>query len=151
MNEDLVVCRKQLRIFVEDYEDVPYKVLNYVGAEVNYGGRVTDDKDGRLINTILGTFVNSNVMTIGHAYSKSGIYKVIEPGEKEDYIEYIKTFPLNPEPEAFGLHENAEITTNQNATITLLLNVLSMQARSSGGTGKSRETIIGEMCKDIQD
>jgi dynein heavy chain len=151
MNEDLVVCRKQLRIFVEDYEEIPYKVLNYVGAEVNYGGRVTDDKDGRLINTILGTYMNDAVMTIGHKYSKSGIYKVIEPGEKEDYMEYIKTFPLNPEPEAFGLHENAEITTNQNNTATLLSNVLSMQARSSGGGGKSREAIIGEMCKDIQD
>jgi dynein heavy chain len=51
-------------------------------------------------------------MTVGHAYSTSGIYKVIEPGEKEDYIDYVKTFPLNPAPEAFGLHENAEITTN---------------------------------------
>lgn len=151
MNEDLGVCRKQLRIFVEDYEEIPYKVLNYVGAEVNYGGRVTDDKDSRLIRTILENFMNDKVMTVGHEYSKSGVYKVIEPGEKEDYIEYIKTFPLNPEPEAFGLHENAEITTNQNGTVTLLSNVLSMQARSSGGTGKSRETIIGEMCKDIQD
>lgn len=151
MNEDLVVCRKQLRIFVEDYEEIPYKVLNYVGAEVNYGGRVTDDKDGRLISTILKVYMNDKVMTVGHAYSKSGVYKVIEPGEKEDYMEYIKNFPLNPEPEAFGLHDNAEITTNQNNTATLLSNVLSMQARSSGGTGKSRETIIGEMCKDIQD
>lgn len=126
MNEDLGVCRKQLRIFVEDYEEIPYKVLNYVGAEVNYGGRVTDDKDSRLIRTILENFMNDKVMTVGHEYSKSGVYKVIEPGEKEDYIEYVKTFPLNPEPEAFGLHDNAEITTNQNNTATLLLNVLSM-------------------------
>jgi len=95
--------------------------------------------------------MNDKVMTTGHAYSKSGIYKVIEPGDKEDYIEYIKTFPLNPEPEAFGLHENAEITTNQNNTSVLLLDILSMQARSSSGTGKSREQIIGEMCKDLQD
>jgi dynein heavy chain len=51
-------------------------------------------------------------MTVGHDYSTSGSYKVIEPGEKEDYIDYVKTFPLNPAPEAFGLHENAEITTN---------------------------------------
>lgn len=56
-NEDLMVSRKQLKIFVEDYEEVPYKVLNYVGAEVNYGGRVTDDKDGRLIRTILQTYI----------------------------------------------------------------------------------------------
>ena len=52
-NEDLMVSRKQLKIFVEDYDEVPYKVLNYIGAEVNYGGRVTDDKDSRLIRCIL--------------------------------------------------------------------------------------------------
>lgn len=48
-NEDLMVCRRQLKSFVEDYEEVPLKVLNIVGAYVNYGGRVTDDKDVRLI------------------------------------------------------------------------------------------------------
>lgn len=52
-NEDLMVSRRQLKIFIEDYEQVPYKVLNYIGAEINYGGRVTDDKDVRLIKTIL--------------------------------------------------------------------------------------------------
>lgn len=52
-NEDLMVSRRQLKIFIEDYEQVPYKVLNYIGAEINYGGRVTDDKDVRLITTIL--------------------------------------------------------------------------------------------------
>jgi len=150
-NEDLMVCRKQLRIFVEDYEEVPYKVLNYVGAEVNYGGRVTDDKDGRLIRTILGTFINPGVMNDDFALSKSGIYKIIPPGDKDDYLEYIRSLPLNPEPEAFGLHENAEITTNNNNTLLLLQSTLSMQPRASTGTGKSRETIIGEMAKAIQD
>jgi len=48
-----MVSRRQLKIFIEDYEQVPYKVLNYIGAEINYGGRVTDDKDVRLIKTIL--------------------------------------------------------------------------------------------------
>mgnify|MGYP001979793958 CR=1 FL=1 len=61
-----MVSRKQLKIFVEDYEEVPYKVLNYVGAEVNYGGRVTDDKDSRLITTILRTYVCPEVMQDGH-------------------------------------------------------------------------------------
>jgi len=41
-NEDLIVSRRQLKIFVEDYEEVPYKVLNYIGADINYGGRVTE-------------------------------------------------------------------------------------------------------------
>jgi len=51
--EDFDVCRKQLKNFLDDYEEIPYKVLNYLGSEVNYGGRVTDDKDIRLIKSIL--------------------------------------------------------------------------------------------------
>lgn len=112
-----MVSRKQLKVFIQDYDEIPYKVLNYVGAEVNYGGRVTDDKDVRLIKTILSTYVNPDMLVDGHKLSKSGIYKVIPLGEKEDYIDYIKTLPLNPNPEAFGLHDNAEITTSQNDTI----------------------------------
>jgi len=144
-----MVSRKQLKLFVEDYEDVPYKVLNYIGAEVNYGGRVTDDKDGRLIITILQTYITAGCMTDGHAYSASGLYKVIPPGDKEDYIEYIKSLPLNPQPEAFGLHENAEITTSQNDCVALLANVLSMQPRASAGKGLTREELIGGMAKGI--
>lgn len=143
-NEDLWVCRKQLKIFIEMYEKIPFKVLNILGALVNYGGRVTDDKDSRLISTILTTYICPESMEEGYCYSKSGLYKVIPPGEKEDYLNYIKSLPLNPDPEAFGLHDNAAITTDQNETRILLENVLSMQPKSSSGGGKSREDIIGE-------
>jgi len=150
-NEDLMVCRKQLKIFVEDYELVPYKVLNYVGSEVNYGGRVTDDKDGRLIRTILQTYICPEVMNDGHKLSASGIYKVIPPGDKEDYLDYIRGLPLNPAPEAFGLHGNAEITTSQIETLALLESVLAMQPRSKGGGGgMTREAVIGEQARYLQ-
>lgn len=60
------------------------------------------------------------------AFSDSGLYYSVEVGELEDYLEYIKKLPLNSTPEAFGLHENAEITTNFNTVIELLENVLAM-------------------------
>lgn len=106
-----MVCRKQTLLFIDRFDEVPYKVLNYLGADVNYGGRVTDDKDVLLIETILRTYVCADSLIVGHKYSKSGLYRVIEPGEKDEYIKYIDGLPLNPEPEAFGLHDNAEITT----------------------------------------
>jgi dynein heavy chain len=40
---------------------VPYKVINFLGAEINYGGRVTDDKDVRLITTILKLYITRDV------------------------------------------------------------------------------------------
>ena len=61
-NEDLMVCRRQLKMLLDEYDDIPYKVLNYLGAEINYGGRVTDDKDVRLITTILIGYMNSHVL-----------------------------------------------------------------------------------------
>lgn len=130
---------------------IPYKVLNYLGSEVNYGGRVTDDKDIRLIKCILNRFVNSDTVKVGFSFSDSGIYKTMEGGSQEDYIKYIDQLPLVPHPEAFGLHENAEITTNQSNTRLILESVLSVQPRASSGTGKSRETIISEISKGIEE
>ena len=59
--DDLIVCRKQLKNFLDDYAEIPYKVLNYLGAEINYGGRVTDERDVRLIKNILQTYINPEV------------------------------------------------------------------------------------------
>ena len=114
MQEEFDVCSRQLKIFLDEAKDgaIPYKVLTFLGAEVNYGGRVTDDKDVRLITNILRRFVNPGILQDDYALSSSGLYKSIPAGSVEDYIEYIKTLPLNPAAEAFGLHENAQITTD---------------------------------------
>ncbi len=45
-------------MLLDEYEKIPYKVLNQLGAEINYGGRVTDDKDVRLIKSILRVYMN---------------------------------------------------------------------------------------------
>jgi len=62
------------------YDKIDYKVLNTLGADVNYGGRVTDDKDIRLIRSILKKFYNEDAQTVGYKFSDSGIYQTIEPG-----------------------------------------------------------------------
>jgi dynein heavy chain, axonemal len=55
-------------------------VLNFVVAEINYGGRVTDDKDKRLIKTILLTYLCPEVLSDGYGFSSSGIYNSIPVG-----------------------------------------------------------------------
>lgn len=88
--EDFDVCRRQLKIFADMYDEIPWQVLNILGAEVNYGGRVTDDKDVRLIKAILERFINPGCLNDGYNFSASGIYKTIPAGNKEDYIRYIE-------------------------------------------------------------
>lgn len=80
-NEDLIVCKRQLKSLLDDYEIVPYKVIVFLGAEINYGGRVTDDKDKILINTVLLDYINEKVLEDDYKFSKSGIYCSIPVGD----------------------------------------------------------------------
>lgn len=148
-NEDLDICKIQLKLFLDEYDEIPYKVLNFLNSAVNYGGRVTDDKDIRLIDSIQRRFVNDKTVEVGNAFSASGVWQTVDAGTKEEFIEYITTLPLVPKPEAFGLHDNAEITTNQNDTRIILELTLSVQPRTSTGGGKSREEQIDEIAKMI--
>lgn len=43
-------------MFLDENEDIPFAALKYLTGECNYGGRVTDDKDRRLIITILNDY-----------------------------------------------------------------------------------------------
>lgn len=45
-----------------------------MGSEINYGGRVTDDKDRILINTIIKTYLCGAALSDDYKFSKSGIY-----------------------------------------------------------------------------
>jgi dynein heavy chain len=95
----------------KDTDKIPYRVLIILGATINYGGRVTDDKDKLLIKTILKTYINDGVFDPNYKFSASGVYYAPQPCTHAEYVDYIKGLPLDPSPEAFGLHENAEITT----------------------------------------
>ena len=53
------------------------------------------------------------------------------------------------EAEIFWLHENADITCDQNETYNMFSTILAMQPRVSGGSGVSREDTIVQLCESI--
>lgn len=151
-NEDWMVSRKQIKIFLEQYRGtIPYQVLDYLIGDINYGGRVTDDKDQRLIKTILSTYLTPQIFDYkNYKFSKSGTYFCPPPGEHDMYLSYVESLPVNSDPEVFGLNDNADIITAQNEGAALLDTILSIQPKTSAEGGKSRESIIYDLIEDIE-
>ena len=118
--------------------------------QCNYGGRVTDDWDRRLLGSLLSIFYNQDVVSDDtYRFSPSGTYFAPPKGSYQDYLDYIKQLPPTPHPEVFGLHENADITKDQKETQELFASILLTLPRQASGGGKSANETIDELCSDI--
>ncbi len=60
------------RLYLVLIAGVPWKALNYMVAEANYGGRVTDAQDRRTIVNILTDFYSEEILLDTYKFSESG-------------------------------------------------------------------------------
>ncbi|CAG9466170.1 unnamed protein product [Pedinophyceae sp. YPF-701] len=147
-DSDLRISVRQLKMYLEHDDDIPFAALIYAIGECNYGGRVTDDKDRRLLMTILRRIYRPEILEPGFNLSASGTYYIPEEGPLAHYVEYVHTLPMSALPEAFGLHENADITKDLQATDEMLSMLLVAGGGTGGGEG-GQEATVAAMVKDI--
>ncbi|KAL2642111.1 hypothetical protein R1flu_009698 [Riccia fluitans] len=147
---DLKISMRQLHSFLIDYpESVPFKALLYLTGECNYGGRVTDAQDRRTLNVILATIYTPRILNEDYWLSRSGIYYAPSDGNYDHYVEHIKQFPLIATPEAFGLHDNADMTKDQQESELFCSALLSTQSATRLTTGKSKEDVVFELAREM--
>jgi dynein heavy chain len=146
---DLRISVRQLLMFINEYEDVPYDAILYMTGECNYGGRVTDDWDRRCLKTILSDFYNPKVAQENkHKLSSSGLYIVPPKGKYEDYVEFIKNLPPTQYPEVFGMHENVDISKDLAATKLLFDSILLTLGSTKSQSGDTDKKLM-DISKDI--
>nr|XP_034195945.1 dynein heavy chain 1, axonemal-like [Osmia lignaria] len=147
---DLTICISQLHMFLLEYDTVPFKVLTYTAGHINYGGRITDDWDRRCVLTILQDFYRPQILSPTYVFDEEKhYYQLVETATFDEYIEYIKTFPLNDEPSMFGMHPNADISFAQAETYTCLDTLLALQPRQIGVAGASAEEVTTQLAEDM--
>ncbi|KAM8930418.1 dynein axonemal heavy chain 12 [Pelodytes ibericus] len=148
---DLRISIRQLQLFVKDYDHVPFEAISYLTGECNYGGRVTDDWDRRLLLTTLADFYNNDIVeNPRYSFSPSGNYLAPPRGTHEDYIEFIKRLPIAQHPEVFGLHENVDISKDLQQTKLIFESLLLTQGGSrAGGSSEASDHTLYEIAKGI--
>ncbi|XP_037760095.1 dynein axonemal heavy chain 12 isoform X2 [Chelonia mydas] len=148
---DLRISIRQLQLFINEYDHVPFEAISYLTGECNYGGRVTDDWDRRLLMTMLDDFYNPDIIENPRfAFSPSGNYYAPPKGTYEDYIEFIKNLPFSQQPEVFGLHENVDISKDLQQTKLLFESLILTQGGSTqGGSSGGGDSTLYEIADDI--
>jgi dynein heavy chain len=149
---DMDITAAQLELYVSAYADIPYKVLQQLTSVVNYGGRITDDKDMRTSDILIADFFNPSILKEDYKFSPSGVYVSFVPDRDaphKAYLDYIETLPLNADPEVFGMHDNASITCAITEIDTTFSIILTLQPRVAAGAGVSREDYIIDMAKSM--
>ncbi|KAI5095774.1 dynein heavy chain 12, axonemal isoform X1 [Silurus meridionalis] len=135
---DLRISIRQLQLFVNEYEEVPFEAITYLTGECNYGGRVTDDWDRRLLLTILADFYNKDIIkNPRYNFSPSGKYHAPPKSIYEEYVDFIRNLPSTQHPEVFGMHENVDISKDLQQTKLLFDSLILTQGGGSNGGGSS--------------
>jgi dynein heavy chain len=152
-DSDMEISLRQVMLYLDEYEQVPYRVLHVLATYINYGGRVTDDKDSRTIDVIMRDYFTPRIVDEDYRFTKSGVYyapTVDDDAPHKGFLEYVEGLPLNAMPEVYGFHDNANITCELNETEQGLDVLLSLQPRTGGGGGRSRDDIVADRAKDMQ-
>lgn len=150
-DSDFHISVMQLQMFLNQYEEIQYVAIKYLTGECNYGGRVTDDWDRRLIVTILDNYVNPGVVNDpNYLFCDLGKqFGLPRRCEYQDYLKHIELVPVNPPPEVFGLHMNAGITRDYSISVALTTSLVLVEGTSGGGEGGNTEVILMQMASEI--
>ena len=165
-DSDFTVCEDVLAMYmgklIEDKTEegyrskdpVPWAAINTLIAQCNYGGRVTDDRDRKLLTVYAKEIFNDGLIAPemwkppGTDEDKYG-YPADEQQFKgpDPYLQFtpaffqekiLNDFNETDYPRAYGQHENAEITSQILDTNDLLQSVLTLTPQDvnlSGGGG----------------
>ena len=148
---DYSVSDDVLKAYLDAYEDTPWDALKYLISEANYGGRVTDEIDRRVLAGYLNQYFCEDTLNVpNYPLSSLKEYYIPPEGPLQSYRDYIATLPQLDRPEAFGQHPNADISYMITDSTITLESCLALQPKEGGGrAGAKTEDTVSSIIDDM--
>ncbi|TPP59989.1 Dynein heavy chain 10 axonemal [Fasciola gigantica] len=156
---DFRVCKNILATYLQKAHNegdtkIPWDSLKYLIGEVMYGGRAIDDFDRRILKTYMdeyfGDFIFDTFQPFHFYMNQTVDYLIPVATQRDEFMTYIESLPLNNSPEVFGLHANAEIGYYTGAAKEIWSKLIELQPQtSSESSSASRDEFISQVAKGI--
>eukprot|EP00971_Amphidinium_carterae_P267973 5316437-Amphidinium_carterae.1 len=156
-NSDLDACllflERHLSASVMVGQPISWITVQYMVAEAQYGGRITDDLDRELFMTYAVKWFCDDIFKPSFTfnnYASDYNYKIPEGLEIQNFREAIDTMPAVDSPLIFGLHPNADLTYRLKEASEMIATIIETQPKDTGGgAGKSVDEIVKEQALDL--
>ena len=155
MQSDLDVSKAQLKMYLQEAlkgslhtaSAVPWDTLREMIGEVNYGGRVTDERDQRCVRAMLHAIFSPDILQ--DSYKLCGTapgYGALPDGTLDQVKSFVNNLPLDEPPALFGLHANADVTLQLRESSSFIEAVIALQphghADSQGASSNSTSSLL---------
>ena len=136
-----------------------WSTVQYMVAEVQYGGKVTDNMDRRLFAAYAAAWYAPRVLDPAFSYNPAHPiakipgdfrYTVADLSDVEAYRRLASSFPEVDSPEIYGMHPNADLTFRVKEATALLTTLSDTQPKQvGGGGGRSLDDVVMERAGEL--
>lgn len=164
-NFDLAISLSYVAKYLEAFQQLkifPWDALHYIIGDINYGCKVTDQHDLKLLKILLARLFNPQILKpdFAHAADAKTLYEIPALAAGHQYwdlhMALLAKYPATDNIAIFGAHPNAEINGRIyqseyfNDTIIQLIPKV-VDAAQSLDSSSATEQLLKEKCRAILD
>merc|ERR1719440_1420985 len=138
LDASLLFLEKRLSMTILVGLPLSWVTIQYMVAEAQYGGRITDDLDRELFLGYAAKWFNDEIFKpqfTFNSYQTDYDYTIPDGLEIQVYRQHIDTIPPVDSPMIFGLHPNADLTYRLKEASEMLMTIIETQPKDTGGGG----------------
>jgi len=149
---DYLICENILAIYLDEYpNETPWDAIQYLIAQANYGGRITDDWDRRLCDCYVEElFCDAAIEEDNFKVCELETHFIPDDGGLQHYKDFVASLPLDDHPGCFGQHPNADISSMMTNSKDILATLLSLQPRTIDFAGESDDDKALRIVQDLE-